>query len=214
MTGHKFDLEGRGLVVQRGGRLVLDGVSFVARSGTPLVITGPNGAGKSTLLRVVAGFLPVVGGQLVFHGQPCHGDQAPAPNQFHYIGHMDGIKPVMSVRDHLTFWARYMGGDQDGVERALAGFDLIDLAELPGSVLSAGQKRRLALARLLLCKRSLWLLDEPTVSLDAAARDKLQHVLTTHCAQGGVALIASHDPLEIPDARELTLTPIQKGRAA
>ncbi len=214
MTGQRLELEGRGLMCERGGRFVLDGLSFVARGGAPLVITGPNGAGKSTLLRVVAGFLPLAGGQLVFTGQPFGADEALAPDQLHYIGHMDSVKPALSVWDHLAFWARYMGAEPGSVDRALAGFDLERLAALPGAVLSAGQKRRVALARLLLSERPLWLLDEPSVSLDAAARATLSHVITDQCAKGGVVLVTSHEPLALPGAAELSLAPTPQAGAA
>ena len=205
MSGQTFEVRAEALVCDRGGRRVLDGVSFTARAGVPLVITGPNGVGKSTLLRVVAGFLPLVHGQLVFAQHPS-GQEIPAdPGLLHYVGHRDGIKPALSVRDHLNFWARYMGAQATSVQRALEEFGLAHLADLPGAVLSAGQQRRVALARLLLAWRPLWLLDEPSVSLDTGAREALRQVIADHGARGGAVLVTSHEPLDLPGAEELSL---------
>ena len=208
MSAQRFELKASGLVCARGGRVVLDNVSFTARPGAPLVITGPNGVGKSTLLRVVAGFLPLIRGRLVFT-DPFFGEAAPPappePSRLHYVGHRDGIKPALSVRDHLAFWARYMDAEASSVERALEGFALTRLADLPGAVLSAGQQRRVALARVLLAWRPLWLLDEPSVSLDTAARAILRRAIADHGAQGGIALVTSHDSLHIPGSVEVVL---------
>ena len=169
-------LAARDLACIRAGREVFSGVSFELGAGEALMLTGPNGSGKSTLLRLVGGLLPASGGSLTWgdrrdgKGDEALADEAWAPESVHesvhYVGHLDAVKPALTVREMLDFWAVLFGGQQRDIDRGLDCLALTPLADLPAGLLSAGQKRRLALARLLLGDRPLWLLDEPTVSLD------------------------------------------------
>jgi heme exporter protein A len=185
----------------RGGRLVLVRISFALAPGETLVLRGPNGAGKSTLLRALAGLLPA-SGRVELDGRALGRDAR--AEAVAYAGHLDAIKPQLTVAENLAFWAGVFGGDP---EPALSAFDLGSLADRPAHLCSAGQKRRLGLARLLLAPRRLWLLDEPTVSLDAEAARRLLAALGAHAAAGGLAVIATHGPLAVAPARELTLAP-------
>jgi heme exporter protein A len=185
-----------GLSVFRGERLVLDRVGLGAAAGGAVLLLGPNGAGKSTLLRVVAGLLRPAGGRVLFDG-----DEEFA-GRVAYLGHLDAIKPGLTAAENLAFAARISGGD---VGAALAALGLSRLADLPARMLSAGQKRRLALARLSLAGAPLWLLDEPTLGVDAASVAAFGEVLARHRAAGGVVLAATHLPLPLPDAAEVRL---------
>jgi heme exporter protein A len=183
-------LEATRLVVWRGEREVLTGVSLSVPAGGLLIVQGPNGAGKSTLLRVLAGLVPPLAGQVV------------RPERFVFVGHADGVKSALTVAENLAFAAALLGGDS---RAALGAFALEPLAALPARHLSAGQRRRLALARLALAPVPLWLLDEPTVGLDAASVARFGELLAAHRAAGGAAAIASHIPLPAPDAAVLAL---------
>ncbi|APX10631.1 heme ABC exporter ATP-binding protein CcmA [Tateyamaria omphalii] len=167
------------LAVGRGGVPVLAGVSFAVGSGQALVLRGPNGSGKTTLLRTVAG-LQV----------PMAGVVAGAEDRIAYAGHADGLKAALSVAENLRFWASVFG--QSDIAPALAAFDLEDLVDRPAGRLSAGQKRRLGLARLMVTGRDVWVLDEPTVSLDAASVALFAAAVREHLARGGAALMATH----------------------
>lgn len=188
-----MDLIVADLSIARAGIEVLQGVSFALRPGQALVLRGPNGIGKTTLLRTIAGLQPAVSGRI------SGDDQAVA-----YAGHADGVKSTLTVGENLGFWASVFGTDT--VAAALAAFDLAPLADRPAAHLSAGQKRRLGLARLLVTGRPIWALDEPTVSLDAAAVQMFLRVMAGHLAQGGSALIATHVDLGLP-AGDLDLAP-------
>ncbi len=180
----------------RGDRLVLDGVSFAVPAGGALLLLGPNGAGKSTLLRVLAGLKRLDAGRVTFDGTP---DYA---GKMAYLGHQDAIKPGLTALENLGFAARIGGGDAPA---ALAQAGLAPLASLPARLLSAGQKRRLALARLSVLGAALWLLDEPTVGLDAAAVERFGLMLASHRAGGGVVVAATHVALPLEGAATLTL---------
>ena len=186
----------RGLAVARGGLRALEGVSFTLSAGQALVLRGPNGIGKTTLLRCLAGLQPVI-----------EGDIAAAPESHAYAGHLDGLKPALTVAENLRFWASVFG--QDGVGDAIARMNLAPLAARPAHMLSAGQKRRLGLARLLVAGRPVWLLDEPTVSLDSASVALFADVLRGHLAAGGAAVIATHIELGLPEAQVLDLAPFR-----
>ncbi|MEM9308974.1 MAG: heme ABC exporter ATP-binding protein CcmA [Pseudomonadota bacterium] len=180
------------LCVARGGVPVLSDVSFSLRAGRALILRGPNGAGKTTLLRTVAGLQPPVSGEIDM-----------MPDQAAYAGHADGIKATLSVFENLDFWASVFGTSR--IDAALRSFDLQGLRNRPANQLSAGQKRRLGLARLLVTGRTIWLLDEPTVSLDAASVSKFFQATQAHLRAGGAALIATHVALDLPQAQILNV---------
>jgi heme exporter protein A len=181
----------------RGGRLVFAGVSFALAAGAALIVRGPNGAGKSSLLRLLAGLLEPAAGLLSWNGGPVRDDPAAHRGRLHLIGHGNAIKSALSVRENLRFAVALAGAPADGMERALESLDLAALAGVPSLYLSAGQRRRLALARLLAAPRALWLLDEPDAGLDAASRERLARAVAEHRAGGGIAVIATHGDLGV-----------------
>jgi heme exporter protein A len=185
----------------RGGRLVLAGVDASLEAGRALLVTGPNGAGKSTLLRAIAGLLRLEAGTITLVG----GDaERPVGEQAHFVGHLDAVKPALSVAENLGFWRDVLGGEGN-VGTALDALGLGRLGELPAAVLSAGQRRRLALARLLVAPRPLWLLDEPTTALDAASQQKFAGLVNAHLAGGGLTVVATHAETGIGPADTLQL---------
>jgi heme exporter protein A len=195
-------LRGSDLACVRGGREVFRGLAFTVQAGEALVVTGPNGAGKSSLLRMVAGLVRPQQGQLELEG----GDvELTRGEHVHYLGHQDALKPSLSVRENLGFWAALLGGDGTKSDVALAAVGLGGLAQLPAVYLSAGQRRRLAVARLIAIERSIWLLDEPTSTLDAAAQAMLADLMRAHLAGHGLILVASHGPIGLDGAKELRL---------
>lgn len=192
------------LCVERGSRTIIRNLSLVASSGEAIILSGANGAGKTTLLRTLAGFLRPASGSVRIEG----GDEKTVAELAHVVGHTNAVKANLTVWENVEFWARYLGGtgkNGGGVDRALVHFGLRDLAEFPVAYLSAGQKRRVGLARLLAAERPLWLLDEPTVSLDAASTILLAKAIEGHIETGGLAIIATHIPLGIARSRELSL---------
>ncbi|HSG57045.1 MAG TPA: heme ABC exporter ATP-binding protein CcmA [Paracoccaceae bacterium] len=182
------------LSVSRGGVPVLDGVSFELPAGRALVLRGPNGAGKTTLLRTVAGLQPATAG-----------DMTGVEDRIAYAGHADGLKAMLSVSENLTFWAQVFG--QSSIDAAVTAFDLEALRDRLAGTLSAGQKRRLGLARLMVSGRPVWVLDEPTVSLDTASVALFAGVIRQHLGQGGSALMATHIDLGLAEADVLDITP-------
>ena len=182
------------LAVARGGVTVLQGLSFTLAPGKALILRGPNGSGKSTLLRTLAGLQP-----------PASGSFDLPPDAVAYAAHADGLKSTLTVAENLTFWAAIYGGPP--IDHALQALDLVALVRRRAGELSAGQKRRLGLARLLVTGRPLWLLDEPTVSLDVASVALFAGVVRQHLAAGGLAVIATHVDLGLPEAQVLDLEP-------
>lgn len=180
----------------RGDRLVLDRVGFEVGAGGALLLLGPNGAGKSTLLRALAGLKRLDGGAISFDGAAEYG------GKLAYLGHLDGIKPGLTAGENLAFASRVSGNSAAG---ALTALGLDGLATIPARMLSAGQKRRLALARLVVTGAPLWLLDEPTLGVDTASVAAFGTLLAAHRASGGIVVAATHLPLPLPDAAELLL---------
>lgn len=194
-------LLGKDLVCHRGHREVFSGVSFAVSAGEALLIVGRNGAGKSSLLRMVAGLLRIAGGAIVLEGSD---SETPIAEQAHYLGHQDALKPSLTVMENLAFWERYFGGG-GAAGAALERVGLSALAHVPAGYLSAGQRRRLSIARLFAAPRPLWLLDEPTSALDAGAQAMLADLLRAHLAEGGLILAATHGPVGLEAARQLQL---------
>jgi heme exporter protein A len=189
------------IALERGERRIASGINARVQGGEVLLLQGPNGSGKSTLLRVLAGLLPVAEGIVRWNGADVARDREAHRARLCYLGHQDALKASLTARENLQFWARFNGGDE---ETALRAFGLTRLAGRPARVLSAGQKRRLALSRLALNDAPLWLLDEPVTALDAEARQAFRALLARHLAAGGLAIIATHEPLAI-EARVLRL---------
>jgi heme exporter protein A len=188
----------------RGDREVFASLDFELQAGETLLVTGPNGAGKSSLLRLVAGLLRPAEGRIALEG----GDpDRTIPELAHYLGHLDPLKPALTVAENLDFWAAFLGGGVRRTDDALAIVGLAELSGLPGAYLSAGQRRRLSIARLLAAPRPLWLLDEPTTTLDAAGQESFADLMRRHLAAGGLILAATHAPLGLDGGRELRLGP-------
>jgi heme exporter protein A len=197
-----MQLKGDNLVCSRGGREVFADLNFSLSGGQALVVTGRNGAGKSSLLRMIAGLVHLAGGRLALEGgEP----DASIAEQAHYVGHQDAVKPSLTVGENLQFWARYLGSADLPIDPALAAVDLAPLANLPAAYLSAGQRRRLSIARLVAVPRSLWLLDEPTSALDVPSQNRLADLMRDHLAGGGMIVAAAHGPIGLERARELKI---------
>jgi heme exporter protein A len=198
------------LIVERGGRCVIDGLSFAVAAGEALVLAGANGSGKTTLLRALAGFIRPVRGAVRLEGGD---EELTLAEQAHVVGHANAVKSSLTVVENTAFWGNYLGSGPPGssaatgerLDAALRHFGLDDLADFPAAYLSAGQKRRLGLARLLIADRPLWLLDEPTVSLDTASSERLVAAVNAHTKSGGIAVIATHLPLALESVRTLQL---------
>ncbi|WP_027153699.1 heme ABC exporter ATP-binding protein CcmA [Mesorhizobium sp. WSM2561] len=188
---------------ERGGEAVFSGLDFALGKGQALIVTGPNGAGKSTLLRVVAGLLPVVAGRLLLEGG---GEDFPsAASACHYLGHQNAMKTALSVAENLRFWRDFSGADFLSAEEALAMVGLDGIGHLPFGYLSTGQRRRAAIAKLLVSRRPLWLLDEPTAGLDKASEERFGRLMREHLDEDGIIIAATHLPLGLEGAQELRM---------
>ena len=195
-------LAGSDVTCVRGGREVFAALNFAVGGGEALAVTGRNGAGKSSLLRLIAGLLSIAGGSISLQG----GDtERTLAEQCHFLGHRDGLKPSLTVMENLQFWRDFFGGERGLLPDAcLDATGIAHLAALPASYLSAGQRRRLAIARLVAIRRPVWLLDEPTSALDTHAQSLLADLMTKHLATGGLIVAATHDALGVA-TRELRI---------
>jgi heme exporter protein A len=183
---------GRGLACRRGERDVFLELGFRVEAGGALVLRGPNGSGKSSLLRCMAGLLSPIAGELAWDGRPIALDPEAHRARLHYVGHLDAIKPVLTVAENLRTWAALRGASTGAIGEALARLAIDGLARLPARLLSAGQRRRLALARLLVAPAQLWLLDEPTNALDDEGAARFAEIVADHRAKGGLVVLATH----------------------
>ncbi len=189
------------LAAERGGRVVFSKLSLSVGAGELLAVTGPNGAGKSTLLRLLAGLLRPSAGTI--HLEPA--SDTPRPQQVNYLGHLDALKPGFTVGENLLFWRRMAEAPDRPMQEALDAVGLGRLADTPVTYLSAGQRRRIAIARLLMARRAVWLLDEPTSGLDAPSEGRLGRIVEQALAAGTIVVAASHQPLPVPATATLQL---------
>jgi heme exporter protein A len=194
-------LSGRSVRCVRGGREVFSSLDFEASSGAALAVTGANGSGKTSLLRLIAGLLTIAHGSIVLEGGET---ELTLPEQAHYLGHRDALKSALSVVENLSFWRDFLGGEAFDAGASLAAVGLDHAAHLPAAYLSAGQRRRLSIARLLVVRRPVWLLDEPTNALDTAGQSMFAALMGNHLSRGGVIVAATHAPLGV-QAKELRI---------
>jgi heme exporter protein A len=190
------------LFVERGERAVLTGTSLAVEPGEALVVTGPNGAGKSTLLRALAGLLPLDTGTITLEGRD---EEISIAEHIHLLGHADGVKGTLTALENIGFWRDFLGGSGVEPEDALQATGLAHAADLPAMLLSAGQRRRLGMARLLVSRRPVWLLDEPATALDTDGLSRLSRFVAAHRAAGGIVVAATHSDLGWPDPRRMVL---------
>lgn len=194
-----------GLACRRGGRLVFEAVGFAVEPGDALLLLGANGTGKTSLLRLLAGFARPAAGSISWQGREIAREPAEHAQRCHLVGFADGVKGLLTVAENLTLAAALLGARAPAVGPALEAFALDQLADRPARLLSAGQRRRLALARLLAAPRPLWLLDEPGVALDRANRDRLEAAIARHRQGGGIAVVATHGDVAVADPLVLDL---------
>jgi heme exporter protein A len=207
MTGTMIVLSASALACRRGERLVFSGLDFSLAAGSALLVAGANGSGKSSLLRLLAGLLTPFAGAIAWNGEPVARDPHAHRRRVAYLGHADAVKASLSVGEDIRFWTA-LDGNRDTGDAALAAMGLASLVQLPCRHLSAGQKRRLALARVLARVHApLWILDEPTNGLDAEARRRLARALAAHRDGGGLVVAASHEDLALPGAAVLDMGP-------
>ncbi|MDX8516112.1 heme ABC exporter ATP-binding protein CcmA [Mesorhizobium captivum] len=188
---------------ERGGETVFSGIGFTLEKGEALVVTGPNGAGKSTLLRIIAGLLPASDGKVKIEGG---GEAFPSvASASHYLGHLNAMKTALSVEENLSFWRAFQGEPGLSVEEALATVGLGGLGHLPFGYLSTGQRRRASIGKLLVGRRPIWLLDEPTAGLDKASEERFAGLMRGHLQDGGIVVAATHLPLGLEGAKALRM---------
>jgi len=200
-----MQLKGNNLSCSRGGREVFASLNFSVSGGEALVVTGRNGAGKSSLLRMIAGLVHLAGGTLELDGGE---NEVTIAEQAHYLGHHDAMKPSLTVGENLKFWAHYLGGIDLPIDLALEAVGLAPLINLPAAYLSAGQRRRLSIARLVAVPRPIWLLDEPTSALDVPSQNRLAELMRSHLSSDGMIVAAAHGPIGLERPRELQIGPL------
>jgi heme exporter protein A len=193
-------LSAEGLGSTRGGRILFQGLSFVVGAGEALMVVGPNGSGKTTLLRLIAGLLSPTAGRIALADS-----EDPVSEAVHFVGNQDALKGALTVGENLAFYKSLFGGAGDAVNAALGRMGIGTLAMLPAEVLSAGQRRRATLARLLVSHRPIWLLDEPSNTLDADGQTLLARLMQEHRTRGGIIVAATHVRLDLPGEREISL---------
>lgn len=194
-----------GLACRRAERLIFQDLGFHLQPGGLLLLVGPNGSGKSSLLRLLAGLLRPVAGRLTYGGRPVFDEPSDYHRRLHYLGHQEAAKPVLTGAENLAFWCRLRGAGTKGLQPALDAFRLRELAGQPVRLYSAGQRRRLALARLLAAPAPIWLLDEPSVGLDDASVATLVAAVERHRAGGGQVVLATHVELGLAAPQRLVL---------
>ena len=199
---------GENILCFRGGRTVFANLSFRIQSGEALILSGANGSGKSTLLRLMAGLLKPYKGEIKWDNKNIFDDPECHNNHLNYVSHADVIKPILSVRENITFWASLRPASTS-IEIALEAFGISYLTDVPGRFLSAGQKRQVNLARIIASPTKLWLLDEPTTALDKEAISNLEREITTYRASGGMVIASTHTEIRLNDATVLNLDDFQ-----
>jgi heme exporter protein A len=197
--------QGDALGCRRGEALIFEAVDFALEPGDALWLSGPNGSGKSSLLRLMAGLLTPVAGEIAWDGAPIDNDREAHRARLRYLGHLDAVKTHLSVTENLAFWAAYWQISEGAVEPALQRLGIAHLRSAPARQLSAGQRRRLALARLALHAAPLWLLDEPSAALDTDGIERLAALIAEARASGGIVIFSSHDTLPVPGMKQLAL---------
>ncbi|MDH5748530.1 MAG: heme ABC exporter ATP-binding protein CcmA [Rhodospirillales bacterium] len=209
---------GSNLKCVRSERVVFSNLGFKVEDGDALVLIGPNGSGKSSLLRLLAGLLLPAEGTLTWDGEAMVDDMDAHHARMHYVGHLDAVKPVLTVSENISFWSRMRGHGKDTSENAVGDaldtFAISRLADVPGRFLSAGQKRRVTLARLKASPAALWLLDEPTTALDKDAIAALENLIRDHRASGGMVVVSTHAEIKLENATVLDLSRFSQRRAA
>ena len=195
-----MQIQGEGLALERGGRVIFENLSFAARAGEFVLLQGRNGAGKTSLLKLIAGLLRPAQGQIALSGGESDRTRG---QQAHLIGHGLALRSGLTVEENLAFWTVFLGGGK--VTAGLEAFSLVPLAHLPAGILSAGQQKRLSLARLAAVQRPIWLLDEPSVGLDRASLKQLNFQMANHLTRGGIIIAAGHGDFEIPCAHRIEL---------
>ncbi|OEJ69687.1 heme ABC exporter ATP-binding protein CcmA [Magnetovibrio blakemorei] len=200
-----FHFNGDNLVCVRSERTVFRGLTFTVPAGGALTLVGPNGSGKSSLLRMMAGLLQPASGSMTWDGEDALNDMDVHGARLHYVGHHDAVKPVLTAAENIGFWARLRGGGDDTIQGALDVFDIKHLYDVPGRFLSAGQKRRVNLARIIAAPAPLWLLDEPTTALDKATIKRLEAAIQRHRDGGGMVVLSTHADVDTPGSQTLNL---------
>jgi len=200
------------LECSRGNRLIFQNLKFDLSVGDALTLVGPNGSGKSSLLRILAGFLKPISGYVQYNRENIFDILDTYRSEIHYVGHLDAIKPTLTVSEHLSFWAASKGFKKPKQD-ILEILDLKTLSEIPGKFLSAGQKRRLSLTRLLTAPAQLWILDEPSVSLDSKSIKNLEKMLATHRADGGIVVVATHTQISLPNSQNISMSDFKPSKS-
>ncbi len=196
-------LEARSVAGERGGETIFSGVSFALGEGEGLIVTGANGSGKSTLLRIIAGLLPAAAGEIVLEG--ASEDFPTVEAACHYLGHLNAMKPALSVTENLAYWQDFQGNAHLDIGDALEMVGLETIGHLPFGYLSTGQRRRISIAKLLVSYRPVWLLDEPTAGLDKASEQQFAALMEAHMEDGGMVVAATHLPLGLEKVGELRM---------